>query len=324
MQGEEGSRFAVDRLEDEEEEESLQELNCVAKLKESVVSDSEDNYCLDVSVERVENIIVRQEVEEVKDNLGLDSGYVCSFATDIEKIKAAKKTSTAGEDHPRLVTLDTQYQTQRGTGQVQLVTPAMFEEVACQALQKPAGQVKIVPSEVKQTLLGHLVSSDLGTSFPVSDQCTIGRVSSCSIMLEGREVSRLHARVLLREGEVIMESVGTTNQVKINGKMIPSGQMVTLNEEDRVQVGRDVLVWHREGGKQMEEISQGSSWGEKDSSAEIALEEDDDDEGEVFEDNVVANDYSTEQPSYNYSNQVETTASSDTDSVVVEMVNFIQ
>ena len=138
----------------------------------------------------------------------------------------------------------------------------MFEEVACQALQKQAGQVKIVPSEVNQTLLGHLVSSDLGTSFPVSDLCTIGRVSSCSIMLEGREVSRLHARLSLREGEVTIESVGTTNHIRINGKMVPSGQMATLKEEDRVQVGREVLVWHREGGKLME-ISQGSSWGEK-------------------------------------------------------------
>ena len=72
------------------------------------------------------------------------------------------------------------------------------------------------------------MSSDLGTSFPVSDQCTIGRVSSCSIMLVGREVSRLHARLSLREGEVIVESVGTTNHIRIIGKMIPSGQMVTL------------------------------------------------------------------------------------------------
>ena len=61
-----------------------------------------------------------------------------SFATNIEKIKAAQKTSTAGG----LVTLDTQYQTPLCTGQVQLVTTAMFEEVACQALQKSAGQDK--------------------------------------------------------------------------------------------------------------------------------------------------------------------------------------
>ena len=71
--------------------------------------------------------------------------------------------------------------------------------------------------------------------------------------------------------------------------------MATLKEEDRVQVGREVLVWHREGGKLME-ISQGSSWGEKDSSADVE-EYHNDDGREVFEDNVVANEYSTEQPS---------------------------
>ena len=60
-------------------------------------------------------------------------------------------------------------------------------------------------------------------------------------MLVGQEVSRLHAKLSLREGEVIVESVGTTNHIRIIGKMIPSGQMVTLKEEDRVQVGREVL-----------------------------------------------------------------------------------
>ena len=47
------------------------------------------------------------------------------------------------------------------------------------------------------------MSQKSGSYFPVSDNSTIGRDSSCSIMLPGREVSRLHARVFFR-GEVLI------------------------------------------------------------------------------------------------------------------------
>jgi len=314
---------------DKVDEESVQ--NCAAQAKEnlekeSVVSDQEDKYSLTGSAENVEGNVEDDEEQEVKkdDPLDIDCGFVCSFAADIKRIKAAKTAAAAGKEQSGLNTLDSE--TPSGTCQVQLVSPAMYEEVACQELQEPAGQVTIVPSEDNQSLLGHLqlVSSDAGCSFPVTNLCTIGRDSSCSITLPGREVSRLHAMVVLRDGKVIIESVSKTNHVRINGKMISGGQVVTLVEKDRVEVGREVLVWHREGETIVEEVSRDSSWGKKGSSDDIS-EGDDDDEREMFEVKSGPNCYSPgPQPVHDYHNQEESTASSDQGSVVVEMVNFIQ
>ena len=69
-----------------------------------------------------------------------------------------------------------------------------------------------------------------------------------------------------------IESVSKTNHVRING------QKVTLVEKDRVEVGREVLAWHTEGKKIVEEVSQESSWGGKGSSDDIS-EGDYEDEG---------------------------------------------
>ena len=68
------------------------------------------------------------------------------------------------------------------------------------------------------------------------DNSTIGRDSSCSIMLPGREVSRLHARVFFSQREVITETVSKINDVSING----------MGKGSRVQVGKEILVWQRQ------------------------------------------------------------------------------
>ena len=82
-------------------------------------------------------------------------------------------------------------------------------------------------------------------------------------MLPGREVSRLHARLFFSQGEVLIETVSKINNVRINGIIV--NQVATLKERDRVQVGKEVLVWQREGGKHGEDKSEKTLWGEKDS-----------------------------------------------------------
>ena len=44
-----------------------------------------------------------------------------------------------------------------------------------------------------------------------------------------------------------------------------------LKERDGVQVGKEVLVWQREGGKHGENISEDTLWGEKDRKAKLDL-----------------------------------------------------
>ena len=69
------------------------------------------------------------------------------------------------------------------------------------------------------------------------------------------------ARQGVLQGEVLIETVSKINNVKINGIII--NEVASLKEGDRVQVGEEVLVWQREGGKQKEEISEGTPWGRK-------------------------------------------------------------
>ena len=43
-----------------------------------------------------------------------------------------------------------------------------------------------------------------------------------------------------------------------------------LKERDGVQVGKEVLVWQREGGKHGENISEDTLWGEKDTPESVS------------------------------------------------------
>ena len=113
------------------------------------------------------------------------SGYACTYATDVEKIKVAIKIKS--DEAKAYKGIEPDVTSQLESGQIQLITPAMFEE--------SLGQVDLPLSQENLHLLGHLVCKETGIAFPVSDLCTIGRDSSCSIMLPGREVSRLHVRV---------------------------------------------------------------------------------------------------------------------------------
>ena len=137
---------------------------------------------------------------------------------------------------------------------------------------------RVPASQEDLHLLGYLECKETGITFPVPDLCTIGRDSSCSIMLPGMEVSRLNARVLLREGKVIKGTVSKVNKVRVNGIIV--NQVASLKEGDRGQAGSEVLVWHREGFKQKEEISEDNLWGEKDSPDNVSNKA-------AFETNVV-------------------------------------
>ena len=94
-------------------------------------------------------------------------------------------------------------------------------------------------------------------------------------------------------------------------------QVASLKEGDRGQAGREVLVWHREGFKQKEEISEDNLWGEKDSPDNVSNKA-------AFETNVVkvGNNHSN-KPTKESDKDVNE-ANSDTDNVVVEMINFFK
>jgi hypothetical protein len=77
-------------------------------------------------------------------------------------------------------------------------------------------------------------------AYDVADELTIGRGGGCGITLvDDTYASNVHARVFLRDGDLWIEDLGSTNGTLVNGESAAAAQR--LHKGDRVQVGRTVL-----------------------------------------------------------------------------------
>merc|ERR1719369_1436131 len=177
-----------------------------------------------------------------------------AWSNKLEKCSAV----SAEVDVPTVVTMITQ---PVAPSKVQLISPAMFEDASA-VFRELSDNAEDSQNEEAHSILGYLKDAVKECSYPVRDQCTIGRDSSCAVVVEGREVSRLHAKVVYSGGHVTLEPLSKINHVRVNGKVVYLGQEVVLMEGDKVQVGKDVLVWSKEGGDKQQN-SEGCEWGEK-------------------------------------------------------------
>ena len=78
-----------------------------------------------------------------------------------------------------------------------------------------------------------------GRSYEVADELTIGRAAGCHVTLDDTFVSQLHARVFRREGQVLVEDLGSTNGTYLNLHKV-TGPMA-MRPGDELQVGNTVL-----------------------------------------------------------------------------------
>jgi tetratricopeptide (TPR) repeat protein len=67
----------------------------------------------------------------------------------------------------------------------------------------------------------------------------VGRSSDNELVLKERSVSRLHARIVAREGTITVEDFGSSNQTKVDGE--PVGESALLSDGSIVEFG-DVVV----------------------------------------------------------------------------------
>lgn len=94
-----------------------------------------------------------------------------------------------------------------------------------------------------------------GLHFEVRTEATIGRSPSCEIPVPGDDqLSRRHARFVVREGELILTDLGSRNGTAVNGEPL-QGEAV-LRSGDRVQVGRTTLLVGPPGAAVMVEATQ--------------------------------------------------------------------
>jgi pSer/pThr/pTyr-binding forkhead associated (FHA) protein len=78
-----------------------------------------------------------------------------------------------------------------------------------------------------------------GTSYPVTDEMTIGRAPGCAVPIHDTFASQIHARIFRRDGAIFLEDLGSTNGTFLNRKKV-TGPMPVTNR-DRVQIGSTVL-----------------------------------------------------------------------------------
>lgn len=78
-----------------------------------------------------------------------------------------------------------------------------------------------------------------GRTFPLADEVTVGRAAGCQVTLDDTYASQLHARLFLRDGQILVEDLGSTNGTWLNRQKV-TGPMV-MQRGDQLQVGSTVL-----------------------------------------------------------------------------------
>ena len=79
----------------------------------------------------------------------------------------------------------------------------------------------------------------VGRRYPLGDEITVGRAAGCQVTVDDTYVSQLHARVFTRDGQLMVEDLGSTNGTYLNRVKV-AGPMV-MQKGDRLQVGNTVL-----------------------------------------------------------------------------------
>lgn len=95
------------------------------------------------------------------------------------------------------------------------------------AAKAPASLVVVEPPE------------EVGRSFALGEELTVGRAAGCQVTLDDTYVSQLHARIFQRDGELFVEDLGSTNGTYLNRAKV-SGPM-PMKPGDRLQVGSVVM-----------------------------------------------------------------------------------
>ena len=66
----------------------------------------------------------------------------------------------------------------------------------------------------------------------------------CTIILDGKDVSLLHARVKQVDDGVKLETLSKTHRVKLNGSLILYGRELAMKDKDVVEIGKEKFTWN--------------------------------------------------------------------------------
>ena len=77
---------------------------------------------------------------------------------------------------------------------------------------------------------------------PAKGELVLGRDPDCDLPLANERISRRHARLLVDQGLVRIEDIGSTNGIKLGGVRIARGEAVPLPIGDSVRLGPYTLI----------------------------------------------------------------------------------
>lgn len=78
-----------------------------------------------------------------------------------------------------------------------------------------------------------------GKSFELGSELVIGRADKCHIKLDDTYVSQIHARVFQKDGNFMVEDMGSTNGTYLNRTRVTGPTEVQRG--DRIKIGKTVM-----------------------------------------------------------------------------------
>ncbi|MFO0968217.1 MAG: SpoIIE family protein phosphatase [Gemmataceae bacterium] len=87
-----------------------------------------------------------------------------------------------------------------------------------------------------------LQGPEVGRRYPLGAQTVVGRLYESDICLTGQAVSRQHARFLSRDGQILIEDLGSSNGTFLNGVRLEPHVPTPISDRDQVQIGPYVFA----------------------------------------------------------------------------------
>jgi pSer/pThr/pTyr-binding forkhead associated (FHA) protein len=78
-----------------------------------------------------------------------------------------------------------------------------------------------------------------GRTYSLGDELTVGRAPGCQIMVDDTYASQLHARVFTRDGQLLVEDLGSTNGTFLGDAKVAGP--TAMHRGDHLRVGNTVM-----------------------------------------------------------------------------------
>lgn len=121
----------------------------------------------------------------------------------------------------------------------------MYKDVKVNNVRKNEKPSKLVKKKVKKNYGIEVISTGessnikKGTIIPIIDIVTIGRKEDNSVVLQDRHTSGNHARLIVKENNLYIQDLHSTNGTFVNGRKISTN--VKLLGREEIQIGTTVF-----------------------------------------------------------------------------------